>query len=302
MSLFLYFRSPDRVKARGESPLRPHAAAPENPQREHSRSDSAEPPLPKLPLPKEAEEYVPPEAGRGLVPGDAPEFPALSDRLVKERSARQDFIEESTLHFKVVFDGYEHGGISRKILGILEDAYKQVGNDLDYYPDGPVTVVLYTEEDFRDTTRAPEWAGGIYDGTIRVPVKGVEGREEEVRRVLFHEYVHAVVHSILGSTVRSLPLWINEGLAEYYSARYARRTGQSIPLSSLEGSFDRLQEKANIAYLVSYSAVASLMDTYRAYRMRDFLFSCAKGHGVNKAFTESFSMTYNEFVSTWGKD
>ncbi|MBZ0157285.1 MAG: hypothetical protein K8I29_13875 [Alphaproteobacteria bacterium] len=241
-------------------------------------------------------------AERGLSLRGDPELQTLYDRIRKEQSVHRGFVDESTLHFKIVFDGHEHGGVSRKILGILEDAYRQVGHDLNHYPDELVTVVLYTNRDFHDITQAPEWAGGFYDGRIKVPVKGIEGKEEEVRRVLFHEYVHAMVHSIVGGNVRSLPLWINEGLAEYYSARHGRKIGQVVPLTSLDRSFAWLNERADIAYLESYSAVAYLMDTHRAYRMKDFLFSYAKGHDINKAFAEAFSITYNEFIATWGKN
>lgn len=53
-----------------------------------------------------------------------PELRTLYGKVRREKSAKQSYINESSSHFKVVFDGYEHGGISRKVIGILEDAYK----------------------------------------------------------------------------------------------------------------------------------------------------------------------------------
>jgi tetratricopeptide (TPR) repeat protein len=41
-----------------------------------------------------------------------------------------------------------------------------------------------------------------------------EGRGDNAYRVIFHEYVHLLLNNTLG---RSIPLWFNEGLAEYYS-------------------------------------------------------------------------------------
>ena len=35
-----------------------------------------------------------------------------------------------------------------------------------------ITVVLYSREQFRDITRSPQWAAGMFDGEIRVPVHG----------------------------------------------------------------------------------------------------------------------------------
>lgn len=97
----------------------------------------------------------------------------LHDKIRRERRTQQKFIDESTRHFKVIFDGHENGNISRKVLGILDDAYRFAGKELNYFPDQPITVIIYTEKEFFDTTLAPGWAGGAYDfigGKIRIPV------------------------------------------------------------------------------------------------------------------------------------
>jgi tetratricopeptide (TPR) repeat protein len=227
-----------------------------------------------------------------------PELLAIHDRLMREKSTQQGFIGESTMHFKVMFDGYEHSGISRMVIGILEDAYKHVGSELNYFPSQPVTVILYTTKAFHDTTHAPEWAGGLYDGKIRVPVKGVEGNEEILKKVLFHEYTHAVVHSI----TPVCPLWVNEGLAEYFSKKYPKRIGQVVPLNLLERSFSWLGGgRVGIAYWESYSAVSFLIEKYSASNIKDFLYSLAKGNDINTAFSDAFYTSYNDFIASWGK-
>ena len=53
---------------------------------------------------------------------------------------------------------------------MLEAAYARIGAALATYPAEPITVVLYTREQFQDVTRLPTWAAGNYDGRIRVPV------------------------------------------------------------------------------------------------------------------------------------
>src|SRR5205814_1630830 len=76
---------------------------------------------------------------------------------------------------------------------------------LNTYPTGAIPVVLYTTEQFSDITRAPSWAAGAYDGTIRVPMRGALDKEEELDRVLAHEFVHAIVHTLSKSAV---PTWL----------------------------------------------------------------------------------------------
>ena len=39
------------------------------------------------------------------------------------------------------------------------------------YPKRTITIVVYTQEQFRDVTRSPRWAAAAYDGRIRLPVR-----------------------------------------------------------------------------------------------------------------------------------
>ncbi len=47
-------------------------------------------------------------------------------------------------------------------------------------------------------------------------------KREEALRIVFHEYTHLVI----SGTARSLPVWVNEGLAEYYSTFEMRPDGR----------------------------------------------------------------------------
>jgi tetratricopeptide (TPR) repeat protein len=221
---------------------------------------------------------------------------ALQTRLKKETRAQDGYNEESSSHFTIFYDGYEHGQISREVIGLLEDAYRTIGKELDFYPSDAVTVILYGNKDFFDITQTPSWTAGYYDGKIRIPVRGAERQPEALRRILFHEYTHAVVRSI---TLRC-PLWINEGLAEYFSGGYREKIGQAIPLRSLESSFQGLSAgNAGTAYRESYSAVSYLIEKYGVYRVKELLMALSGGDGLSQAFANSFGVTYDEFVKTW---
>lgn len=238
-------------------------------------------------------------AQRGLSVGRDAELEALFERVGRERTARRGYTEEDSSHFRILFDGYEHGSVEREILDILEDAYGTIGKGLDYFPPEPVTVILYTDRDFYDTTRAPHWSGGLYDGKIRIPVRGMDLRKPVVRKVLFHEYTHVIVRNL----AHSCPLWINEGLAEYFSTRYQVRTGQVIPLRDMETSFAGLSDSnVALAYRESYSAVSFLTDRYGLYRMKAVLEGFGSGKEADDAFEDALGITYGEFVSGWGKD
>ncbi|TAN45571.1 MAG: hypothetical protein EPN22_02095 [Nitrospirae bacterium] len=230
------------------------------------------------------------------------DLPYLISRIKRESSGKKDYINESTNHFKVVFDGYEQGSVNRTVMGLLEDAYRHIGNELRFYPEQPITLILYTTKDFMDTTRAPGWAGGAYDhydGKIRLPVRGIEGKDpSDLKRLIYHEYTHAVVHMLTSRC----PLWINEGLAEYFSTTHKEKIGQRIPLQYLERTFAVGDINAvYTAYVESYSAVSYLIERYGLYRLKNFLQAMGKGTDINQAFKDSFGTTYKDFIATWGK-
>jgi hypothetical protein len=207
---------------------------------------------------------------------------------------------EEALHFKVVYDGNVHSDISRDILEILEDAYDDIGGKILHFPDISITVILYSEKNYSEVTSLPVWVMGSYDGKIRVPVKDIQKQQVELlRKVLYHEYVHAFIHTM----TPKVPLWMNEGLAEHLVPRGLERTNQVIPLRDLEQDFPMgNKHKAKIAYRESFSAVSYLVETYSIHAVRDFLLSLGQGKPLNEAFEYAFFITYDEFVSTWGKD
>lgn len=230
---------------------------------------------------------------------------ALAAWMAREDSAHAGYVDEKGDRFKVVFDGHAVGHASRLVLGILDDAYRSIGREMNYYPTKTFTVIIYTQRDFRDVTRMPEWAGGAYgirDGVIRVPVRGAEGQEQLLRRVLLHEYTHALIHTICATA----PLWLNEGLAEYLSGGWPSRTTQKIPLTALHdnGSFARLGDVrlVHFAYWESYSAVAYLVERYGMDRVMQLLKNMGSGGDMNRAFTEALSISYEELVNSWEPD
>jgi hypothetical protein len=124
---------------------------------------------------------------------------------------------------------------------VFNSAFFRIGDTLGEYPSRTIVAVLYTEKQFRDVTRAPEWAGGQYDGRIRIPVAGAGQQPELFERVMTHELTHAVIAGIVR---REVPTWLNEGLAQLFDGsdpaaarRRMKALGRSISLKGLEHGF-----------------------------------------------------------------
>lgn len=168
-------------------------------------------------------------------------------------------------HFTVSFEGPEDAAQAEHALTSLDKAYWRICDVLGAYPTGPIAVVLYTTEQFRDVTRAPQWSAGAYDGKIRVPMRGAATNPQELDRVLAHEFVHALIRNL---TDRGVPAWLNEGLAaalerEDVSWAHTRvEKASTVPtLADLQTGFGRFSgAQAQLAYATSAMAARRLLD------------------------------------------
>jgi hypothetical protein len=195
----------------------------------------------------------------------APNHPHLTTKLKAWRAdadASTGFTERRFDRFRVMFQGPADKALAARATEILESAFWRIGKALGAYPSDPIVVMLYTEQQFRDVTQAPTWAGGIYDGRIRVPAAGAVQSPRLFERVLVHELAHAMIATIAS---RGVPTWLHEGLAQHFEggdAAAARRRMQKfgvIPLSYLESSFSRLTvAQATLAYDESLVVVDQL--------------------------------------------
>ena len=76
-----------------------------------------------------------------------------------------------------------------------------------------LAVVIYpTLAEFREQSHAPAWAGGLYDGAVRIPAR-TSADLGVAMETLRHEIMHALLHAEVGC----MPVWLDEGLAQYFA-------------------------------------------------------------------------------------
>jgi hypothetical protein len=196
----------------------------------------------------------------------APDRKDLETRLKQleqlSKSEEGMWTDESE-HFQVSYDG-ERGdllGGASVITMSLESAYQQFGEYFGFYPvetgRAKIRVVLYKKQGFHEATGIGHWAGGLYDGAMRVPVEDLHKEKNSLARVMRHELAHAFVHESGG---RDVPGWLNEGLAQRLendsmpaaqtmleASRRALRGTELIPLDKLSGSLSQQGDDAKIA-------------------------------------------------------
>ena len=222
----------------------------------------------------------------------------------RETRAHETFSDRSYGRFRVLFEGREEQSLAMQATAVLDSAFYKIGSVLGEYPPNTIVAVLYTEQQFRDITRAPAWSGGQYDGRIRIPVAGAANNPQLFERVLVHELSHAIVANI---APRAVPVWLDEGLAQHFDGTdpdAARRRlaagGRFIPLPQLEHGFGRFgAADAQIAYDESLLAAGVLLDrpgfswVRLLHRLRD-------GATFKDAIANS-GYTYEDFEAGWRK-
>jgi tetratricopeptide (TPR) repeat protein len=242
------------------------------------------------------------EAARKYAPDDKTLLARLA-QLHDEPSAEKGYFQSRSAHFTVLFEGRADDELARRAVEILETAYWRVGTALYTFPDHVITVVLYTEEQFRDTTRSPSWAAAAYDGRIRIPMRGaLEQAPGELERVLTHELAHAMIRAI---APRGVPTWLNEGLAVTFEpdgSEWATKTlaesDARIPLEQLAGSFDNLSgNQARVAYAESADAARRLLDEIGGAGVVALLQDIARGVPLAEAFQRRTLTPYSAFAT-----
>jgi Tfp pilus assembly protein PilF len=223
--------------------------------------------------------------------------------LSREVDAEWDFAAAETAHFRVSFGDEELPDTVDIVGDALERAYRTVGGKLGSYPADRTPVVLYARQDFHSLTQTSQWAEGVFDGRIKIPVRGLDAQNPKLDRVLRHEYAHSLVARLGG---RRVPAWVNEGVAMWAEEEYEgdrldwaeRIVSQhgAAPLRYLEQSFARMPAaQAQLAYAQSYVAIHALIDRYGSGRLRQLLDEIARKRPLAEAFYDVYRLDLERF-------
>lgn len=163
--------------------------------------------------------------------------------------------------------------------------------------------------------RVPEWGAGVAipaRNRMVIPAYGgrnTRGREEV--RVLRHEWAHLALHQYLAG--QRIPRWFDEGYAEWASGGWNARQGWQLrvalagggapDLDSLRLAWPRRQARAELAYMLSGTAVEYLVKgsgtrglevLFRRWReLGDFETALRRVYGVT---TSQFAEDWREYV------
>lgn len=221
-----------------------------------------------------------------------------------------------TEHFDVYYDNAKNYYLASFTGQSLEAAYKEIKEDFNHDITNRITVVIFdSHNDFVQTNVVnlpvdAEGIGGVtelYKNRMVLPFMGKYG---DFRRVIHHELVHAVINDMFyGGSLQAviqndiqlaLPLWFNEGMAEYSSLGYDTNTDNFIrdavinnyipPVNYLYGYF---------AYRGGQSVWDFIVDQYGRPKIGEIFQKIKSSRSVDMGFRQSIGVGVEELSEKW---
>ncbi len=219
-------------------------------------------------------------------------------------------------HFDVYFypGGYE---IATFTANEAESSYVKLKEDFKFEITDRVSIILYkSHNDFQQTNVVDvylvEGIGGVtelYKNRVVIPF---EGSLSQLRHVLHHELVHAVMNDMLyGGSVQSLisgqvaqvPTWFAEGLAEYFSLTWDTRLDMVVRDATISGYMPPIQY---LSYFLAYQGGASVFryiaEKYGHQKISEILHKIKGSFKFEGAFKSALGIKLNELTEDWQKD
>ncbi len=220
-------------------------------------------------------------------------------------------------HFDIYFS---EGGekIAEFTAFAAESAYASISKSFRYELANRVPIIVTnSHNDFQQSNVIGEYLeegiGGVtelFKNRVLIPF---EGNYKQFRHVIHHELVHAVVNDMFyGGSIQSiiannitlqLPLWLNEGIAEYEAQRWETNSDMFLrdatvheylpPISRLYGYF---------AYRGGQSLWWYIANRYGQQKIGDILNRIKSTRSVEGGFRGALGLNLEELSERWQKE
>ncbi len=220
-------------------------------------------------------------------------------------------------HFDVYY--YEGGErLADFTARAAEQAYAQIARLFQYRIARRIPLIVYqSHNDFAVTNAVdlPTYSEGIggvtelFKNRIALPFTG---DYRDFRRVVHHELVHAVLNDMLyGGSIQAilqnnirlrLPLWFNEGLAEYAALGWDTDSDMYVREAILEDHLASIEHLDGFfAYRGGQSVWDYVAEQYGEEKIADILRRLKTGRSVDGAFRRATGLSLEALSERWHK-
>ncbi|MBX3043291.1 MAG: PD40 domain-containing protein [Candidatus Kapabacteria bacterium] len=222
----------------------------------------------------------------------------------------------------VNFDVYYNDGskyLADFTARACENSLAAIVKTLNHRMSSRVAVIVYdAHNDFQQTNVImqfmPEGVGGVTELFKNRVVVPFQGNWAVLDHVIHHELVHAVLNDMFyGGTFQSaisssggfmIPLWMNEGFAEWQSIGGMNTETdmfmRDLTLSENLPPLNRLN--GYLAYRGGQTFYNYVAETYGKERVGDLINRLRIYRNVETAFASTFQMSFEDFSEKWQRD
>jgi Tol biopolymer transport system component len=220
-------------------------------------------------------------------------------------------------HFDIYFTG-DADYLADFTADIAESMLTSLNSAFRYQITARIPIVVYnSHNDFQQTNVVSEYMdegiGGVTELFKNRIVLPFEGDYAKFRHVIRHELVHAVINEMFyGGSIQSiisnnltlqLPLWFNEGIAEYEALKWDTNSDMYIADATLHESLpaiDRLN--GYFAYRGGQSVWNYIANKYGDQKIAEILSRIRGTRSVDQGFRAAIGLSVEELSERWQKE
>ena len=223
-------------------------------------------------------------------------------------------------HFEVYYypDFEQH---LARLTAYLESSYLKVSTGLKHEMPKAIPVILYkTHSEFEQTNLfpafVPEGVAAFTEPLLNRMVLPIDEPPDRLQGLITHELTHAFAFDLIprglgfGISQQAIPLWVDEGLADYFRGMWDPLDLMMIRDAALTDKVPRLSRvqfealSGRLVYNMGHASFEFIESRYGKEGIRQFLYTLRKGllgGGAEELYKQAFRTTPEEFDAAFDK-
>ena len=240
-------------------------------------------------------------------------FGQFGQNIVQYDDFTWNFIQSK--HFDIYYaeDGRSHAEFTAEEA---ESAYLKIADRLNWQLKSRVSIIVYnSHNDFQQTNVVDsymfEGIGGVtelYKNRIVIPF---DASNQEFKHVIHHELVHAFINdSVYGGSLKNMvassikvqiPMWMNEGLAEYLSSGWDTNSEMWIrDLAINGGEFPQFRQLTGyMAYRGGQSVWNFITEKWGEESIAEIFYQLKKTNKIETGFKRALGVDLKKLNEQW---
>ncbi len=242
-------------------------------------------------------------------------FAQFGKNKVQYKNFEWYFIQST--HFDVYF--YQDGDfLAEYVANNAEEDLASIEKDFRYQITNRIPIIVYnSHNDWQQTNVVSEYleegVGGVTELFKNRVVVPFEGNYGQFRHVIHHELVHAVINDMFyGGSIQSiitnniqlqLPMWFNEGIAEYESSRWETNSDMFMRDITIHNSLPPIPYlNGYLAYRGGQSLWWYIACKYGDQKIGEIINRVRGLKNVEQGFKSSLGLSMEELNERWQKE